>query len=217
MLPHDPPSLPSQDASLSLPQPLPSRWETSGHAVSPLLIRTVRYQDLASLAEVLASSFHSQEGTLGWLYPILRVGIYEDLRSRLQNRTKRHACLVAILRDSHSAALAGLSDRPIGTIEISLRRHSFNPFSDARYPYLSNLAVLAEYRRQGVAQELLQTCERVAKDWGFHEIYLHVLENNHRARRLYWKAGYRLRSIDTNPVGWLLGRPRQLLLRKSLL
>lgn len=195
--------------------PLPQRWEPLHPLKLPFFVRTVRQPDLLNLAELLARSFHSQEGVLGWLYPVLRVGIYEDLRSRLQTPKRYYACLVAVLADGTQAATE-IGDRLIGTVEISLRRPSLNPFCSDRYLYLSNLAVKEDYRRQGVAQELLQTSERVALDWGFQDLYLHVLENNHRARRLYWKAGYRLKSIDANPLGWVLGRPRQLLLHKRL-
>jgi ribosomal protein S18 acetylase RimI-like enzyme len=175
----------------------------------PFFVRTMRQADLVYLAEILTSSFHSQDGTFGWLYPVLRVGIYEDLRTRLHTPKRHYACLVAVSPDSKNGDPKA-DDRLIGTVEISLRRHSLNPFCGTRYLYLSNLAVQDGYRRQGVAKHLLKTCERIALDWGFADLYLH------RARRLYWKAGYRLKSIDTNPVGWLLGKPRQLLLRKHL-
>lgn len=219
MHPRDSQPFLSSDA-LFPPQPLPPEWDTAQLSVLPFFVRTVRQPDLFYLAEILASSFHSQEGTFGWLYPVLRVGIYEDLRSRLHTPKRHYACLVAVVPDSKPvdarAGDARADDRLIGTVEISLRRHSLNPFCGSRYLYLSNLAVQDGFRRQGVAKHLLHTCERIALDWGFADLYLYVLENNHRARRLYWKAGYRLRSIDANPVGWLLGRPRQLLLRKHL-
>ncbi|WP_416676490.1 GNAT family N-acetyltransferase [Egbenema bharatensis] len=210
------PDLPSSssDARSPLP-PITSGWE-SETANSVLLVRTVRHQDLQSIADVLASSFHSPEGLLGWLYPLLRIGIYEDLRSRLYSQTHHYACLVAILRNTDESLAVEQLDRPVGTVEISVRSRSLNPFLQSRYPYLSNLAVLTECRRKGVALQLLHTCERIVLDWGFQEIYLHVLENNHRARRLYWKAGYRLKAININPIGFVLGRPRQLLLYKRL-
>jgi ribosomal protein S18 acetylase RimI-like enzyme len=219
--------------SFFLAQPSASGRNSFG-SNSALFVRSVRHQDLQSIADVLVSSFHSPEGTFGWLYPLLRLGIYEDLRNRLYSRTQHYACLVAVSRrfDSSLLDLASVdpsgidpintngaeaeADRLVGTVELSVRSRSFNPFLQTRYPYLSNLAVLAECRRQGVALKLLQTCERIALDWGFQEVYLHVLENNHQARRLYWKAGYRLKGIHITPLGFVLGRPRQLLLCKRL-
>lgn len=197
----------------------------------PFLIRTVRQQDLSPLSEVLASSFHGQEGWMRWFYPLLKAGIYEDLRSRLLTRGPHYACLAAVrpaspnratpaeLSQSPHAAL-GLAthrnDLVLGTVEVALKTPPLLQPWGSKYVYISNLAVKAECRRQGIAQKLLSTCEQVALDWGFSDLYLHVLENNHKARRLYWKAGYRLQRIDINPLSLMLGQPRQLFLRKQL-
>ncbi|NJK28270.1 MAG: GNAT family N-acetyltransferase [Coleofasciculaceae cyanobacterium SM2_3_26] len=82
--------------------------------------------------------------------------------------------------------------------------------------YLSNLAVKAEYRRQGIALQLLDACEQIALGWGFDKLYLHVLENNQRARQLYAKAGFRpQRQRDCLLLQWLV-QPKRLLLQKSL-
>jgi len=186
---------------------------------------------------------------MGWLYPLLRAGIYEDLRTRSQTRTKHYACLVATRRISSSeldqeaqirrslqlhpslhpafiptsaftptAAMEGAlnSDRPVGTVEISLKTPPPWQSPHARYLYLSNLAVHSNYRRQGAAQKLLQTCDRVALGWGFQDLYLHVLESNHAARRLYLRSGYHVLRAETSLTSWLLGKPRQLFMHKSL-
>ncbi|NJO77757.1 MAG: GNAT family N-acetyltransferase [Cyanobacteria bacterium RM1_2_2] len=198
---------------------------------TPFLVRTVRQQDLAPLSDVLASSFHGQEGWMRWLYPLLKAGIYEDLRSRLLTRGPHYACLAAVrptpqnritpaeVGQSPQAALGLLTkqeDALLGTVEVALKTPPLlQPWSH-KYVYISNLAVKAECRRQGIAQQLLYTCERVAVDWGFSDLYLHVLENNHTARRLYWKVGYRVQRIDVNPLSLMLGQPRQLFLRKQL-
>jgi ribosomal protein S18 acetylase RimI-like enzyme len=163
---------------------------------------------------------------MGWLYPILRAGIYEDLKTRLQNRTRHYACLVAVkpgLRQSPELVsnpgltrLAGKGDVLMGTVELSLKTPPMiQPWRD-KYLYLSNLAVKTEYRHRGVAQELLKTCERIALDWGFEDLYLHVLENNDAAQRLYWRAGYRMQRTEISPFSLLLGQPRQLFLHKRL-
>lgn len=161
---------------------------------------------------------------MGWLHPLLRKGIYEDLRSRLHSKQTHYACLVAVKRGPaaesravHLPTAAPVSqEQIIGTVEIALRPHHFYQPHRDRHLYLSNLAVQAEYRRQGIAQQLLQTCERIALDWGFQDLYLHVLENNHQARRLYLRTGYRLKRIDSSLSSWLLKRPRQLFLHKHL-
>ena len=200
-------------------------------APSPFILRTVRQADLAALSEVLASSFHHPEGWLRWLYPVLRTGIYEDLRSRMHSRGEHYACLVAVHPGFKAAvlkldlqpdlqpeaiSLLSSSDIVVGSIEMNLKQPSLLQPWHQKYLYLSNLAVQADYRRQGVAQMLLQLCDRTALDWGFNDLHLHVLESNHAARRLYWKAGYRVQRIETSPFSLLWGQPRQLFLHKRL-
>ena len=196
-------------------QPASDQSERCSH----FQIRAAQPGDLTGLAEILAGSFHSQDGILGWVYPLLRLGIHEDLRNRLRSTAPHHICLVAV--DSAFGAategcIYGAGDELAATVEMAL--HSTEPWAErsSRYPYLSNLAVRPTHRRRGAAGQLLLSCEQVALSWGFQDLYLHVLENNHQARQLYFKLGYRLHHIDSSWSPWLLARPRQLLLHKHL-
>lgn len=165
-------------------------------------IRAAQSADLTDVAEVLTDSFHSQQGIFGWAYPLLRLGIYEDLRNRLRSTSPHHTCLVALV-----------GDQLAGTVEMGIRS---TDWVSSSHPYISNLAVHPKHRRQGVARQLLLDCERVALSWGFDDLYLHVLENNHQARQLYFQMGYQLHQVDSRLSVWLLRRPRQLLLHKGL-
>lgn len=188
------------------------------------MIRTARQQDLVELTEVLTSSFHNPEGWTGWMYPLYRIGIYEDLRTRFRNKHQHYACLVAvhrieaILKNNIAGAKfshpANGSEVIAGTVEIGLRSPSIWQPLDRSYLYISNLAVQQNYRQQGAAFSLLQTCEQVAQQWGFHDLYLHVMEDNHAARRLYQKAGYHTKQVEPSLGFWLMGRPRQILMHR---
>jgi len=201
-----------------------SSWQPSRQTLenSTVLIRAARQQDLSSLADLLASSFHTQNGSKAWLYPLMRMGIYEDLRSRLRFNNTQYVCLVAVkLNDSSEQSAAKVSSQSIletivGTVEIGPRSTPIWLPSNRQSLYLSNLAVKPEARRQGVALQLLKNAEQIALNWGHKDIYLHVLENNHGARRLYWKAGFRLKQAEFGIVNWLLGQPRQLYLHKQI-
>lgn len=194
------PSTDSQKTIAAQSHSLPSHFE----------VRPAQAVDLVSMAQILADSFHSSDGFWGWAKPLLRVGIYEDLKNRLRANLPHHICLVAFAdaTNSNDVNLAG-------TIEMALRSNDVW-HNERRYLYLSNLAVRPTQRRQGVAQQLLLNCEQVAISWGFQDLYLHVLENNHQARQLYFKLGYRLHQVDAGWNAWL-GQPRQLFLHKSLL
>jgi ribosomal protein S18 acetylase RimI-like enzyme len=139
------------------------------------------------------------------------MGVYEDLRYRLRaSLASDYACLVAIVVSSSGDT--GLA----GTVEITFRSTSPFQFRSLPYPYLSNLAVRSEARRQGVARKLLDRCEAIALDLGFQDLYLHVLEDNHQARQLYSKAGYQTKSADAFWHCWFFRQPQKLLLHKRL-
>lgn len=188
-------------------QPISS--ETNRNS-SQLVIRTAQTQDIHSLAEILTHSFYSCQGFLWWMYPLLKLGIYEDLRSRLNSRSPNYICLVAAI------PTADKIDRVVGTVEISLRSPSFWSTYDGQYPYISNLAVSNSYRRQGAARKLLLKCEQIALNWGFKEIALHVLENNYQARQLYSSTGYELHRIESSLSNCFWMSPRRLLLNKQM-
>ena len=159
-------------------------------------VRPAGLEDVSSLAEILTDSFHSREGIFGWAYPLLRLGIYEDIRHRIRTSTHHHACLVAVEKAEDTTGIYARDSSLgiVGTVELAVRTlvpgtdgNYINPYRQSdRYPYLSNLAVL------------------------------HVLENNYQARQLYLKLGYQLERVDTSWSHWLFQQPRQMLLHKRL-
>jgi ribosomal protein S18 acetylase RimI-like enzyme len=179
---------------------------------SDLVIRLVQPDDLGAIAEILASSFHRQDGMARWFYPLLKLGIREDLRSRLVAGNGRQVCLVAVEREREGREREE-RERVVGTVELSVR---YGGMWQGRLLYVSNWAVGQADRRRGVAQELMRACERVAKMWGEKALFLHVLENNQRARQLYSKVGYQLCRAEWKLGHMLWGQPRELMLRKDL-
>lgn len=202
---------------------LPSDCPTEPGSV---LVRAARSSDLPDLAELLVAGFHTQDGLLGWAYPLFRLGILEDLRTRFRTFSPHYVCLVAVERPANTPEPKTPSATPtagvtvshglVGTIEMNLRHPYFWQVAGSRQLYISNLAVSKHHRRQGIASQLLLTCERVALDQGFQDLYLHVLENNAAARDLYSKMGYRIKTLEWSPTAWMLGQSQQLFLHKSL-
>jgi ribosomal-protein-alanine acetyltransferase len=56
---------------------------------------------------------------------------------------------------------------------------------------IHNIAVVEEFRRQGIARRLIARLERWAKDQGASEILLEMRVGNTEARPLYQSLGYR--------------------------
>ncbi|MEB3273686.1 MAG: GNAT family N-acetyltransferase [Prochlorothrix sp.] len=192
-------------------------------------IQRATFHDLHALADLLTTCFHSKTHR-AWFYPLLRLGVCEDLRQRLKNAGPHYACWTA-WQQGFTQPDPWLLPRPplrelVGTVEVDVRHPApWAPGGSWRsqaggptttYPYVSNLAVSPTARRRGIARHLLQMGEQTARHWGFSKLYLHVLENNSQARQLYAEAGYRQVRVDAHWLGQRLGRPRQLFLEKDL-
>lgn len=176
---------------------------------SQLIIRPAKLTDTGELSKILASSFYHFPDYLGWIYPCLQFTISEDLRYRLRSASPLYCCLVA------SFPLHNGQEAIAGTVEIALRSPSFWS-NNLQYPYISNLAVKANYRRRGVGSKLLVKCEQIALDWGYRETRLHVLDNNNSAKQLYNRNGYQICQIEPNWGLFLFDYSNRLLLKKPI-
>lgn len=187
--------------------PTPSSRVSSQSRIDNVTVRQAQTKDLGETAEVLTRSFHSCQGWGILMYPFLKLGIYEDIRGRLFSNRAYYACLVATIS----------SGKIIGTVELSLSSPEGWIPKQYQATYISNLAVSPHYRRQGIAQRLLQGCEQLTIQWGFQNIYLHVLDNNQQAQKLYQQSGYQLCRVEPSLTAWLFNQPKRLLLGKSVI
>lgn len=187
--------------------PTPYSNHANNSSVDSFVIRKAQSQDLGKVAEVLTHSFHSCQGWGLLMSPFLKIGIQEDIRGRLNNDRAHYACLVAIAEATRTVA---------GTVELGLSSPEGWIPKQYESTYISNLAVSPNFRRQGIAKRLLRGCEQTTLSWGYREIYLHVLENNLPAQKLYEGCGYRLCRVEPSLTAWLFHQPRRLLLGKSL-
>ncbi len=192
----------------------------AGSIVNPhqIEVRDVREDEIHCVADIITRSFHFDRGWMGWFTPLFKIGIAEDLRHRLRSHTSsslpnskphQQVCSIALCnQQGHSQV--------IGTIEVGVRNANYRQPTQHRYVYISNLAVSRDFRRRGVAQELLANCEQITKSWGFTEIHLHVMGDNDRGRNLYKKLGYEIISSELvwSIVPW--HRPERLFLCKQL-
>jgi ribosomal protein S18 acetylase RimI-like enzyme len=176
-------------SSTSLP---PLQWD----------LRTAKTSDLRGIAEILTHCFHPPEGWVYWFHPLLKLGIYEDLRYRLRQEAPHYQCLAAI--DPQQQIL--------GTVEMSLRPS----IGLTSFPYLSNLAVSPSHQRKGIARQLLTKCEQISLEWGYDRLFLHVLDHNLPAKHLYYSKGYELHHVEWSVLDWAFHRSRRLLLYKKL-
>ncbi|MGB8697783.1 MAG: N-acetyltransferase [Thermosynechococcaceae cyanobacterium] len=177
-----------------------------------IIVRPLQLEDIPAVADLLSSVFYPSNGWFSWVSPILKLGIYQDLKTHYFARSSQYVCLVGI-----DPSESGQCDRAIvGSVEVSVRSLiAWSPFEPS-VPYISNLAVARSFRGRGVGKQLLLACEPVANRWGFGELYLHVKGDNRAARNLYINVGYRTYRSEMPAWVRLLGHPQQLLLRKRL-
>eukprot|EP00891_Asterochloris_glomerata_P009477 jgi/Astpho2/9477/fgenesh1_pg.00145_%23_72_t len=132
----------------------------------------------------------------------------ERAARRSWRRKRRYACLVA---DDKQLGVVGSCSIALNSPEAALPP----PWPTTRplKLYLSNLAVSPHFRRRGAAKQLLHSCERIGRLWGYKELWLHVDMGNESGEALYSSAGYR--QIAEDPWYWIFGKRRRLL-RKEL-
>lgn len=65
---------------------------------------------------------------------------------------------------------------------------------DGRRGYLQHLLVLPDYRRQGIAQGLVQRCLAALEQLGIHKCHLDVFKTNTSAAEYWQGQGWQLRA-----------------------
>ena len=176
-----------------------------------ITVHPATIEDTKEISRILARSFYRFQGLASWMYPLLQFTISEDLRFRLRSHSPLYCCLVAKSSQRHSDLDS--EDLVVATVEIALRSNFWT--GDRTFPYISNLAVAEEYRRLRIGSQLLNKCEQIAGDWGYHETQLHVLDSNHSAKQLYSNYGYQIARVEANWGNlWFDYSPR-LLLKKQ--
>jgi len=116
----------------------------------------------------------------------------------------------------------------VGVAEVSVQRdvligRSIMKFknleeANSEYAYVSCMCVDEEYRKMGVATELLRESEIVAKKWGFDLLCLHCYEDNIPGISLYKQLGYEELLTDMSfksPLDIIL-RKRKVLMCKDI-
>ena len=97
--------------------------------------------------------------------------------------------LIAGLRE-HPTTLIFLAYVDEDVVGIATCFVGFSTFTARPLINIHDLAVLPEYRGQGIGRFLLDAVESAARERGCARVTLEVLENNLQAKRLYEAAGF---------------------------
>lgn len=91
------------------------------------------------------------------------------------------------------SVLAFDSETPVGLVNCI---EGFSTFACRPLVNVHDVAVLAAYRGQGIAEKMLAECEVVARERGAVKMTLEVLSGNARAMQLYQRLGYAGYQLD---------------------
>lgn len=100
--------------------------------------------------------------------------------------------VASVVADSDAVVLVAEFDgRIVGAIHVTLREASeFPVFVDRRYAWVENLGVRREFRRRGIATELMRRAQDWARARGVTQCELNVWEFNEEALEFYASLGY---------------------------
>lgn len=177
-------------------------------SVPSFVIRTAQESDLVQAAEVVTEAFFKHK-TNFFTYQVERLQTFASLSSSWQTYNlapqARYRMMVVVVDEPQQQVVGfcQMDDCPPPRGEI-------NP---APRPYLANLAIAERVRRMGLAQQLVEQCERMVRhDWNQTVLHLRAEASNEAATTFYRKCGYDL--VSTSVVD--AKGETTLLFRKSL-
>lgn len=181
-----------------------------------ITIRNGRFQELGRVASILVAGFYGKTvwcvfGGSCWCPDSLPLALtlrhlplcptrFAPLCLRELNRLQgnfpydltTHRMFLAVAEaEEGGSADRQEDDRIVGFVDIDQRIPTKPQPDDAPRPYLSDLAVCSNWRRQGIARALIMQCENLCREeWGHRAIYLKVDRTNGAAVKLYASLGY---------------------------
>jgi ribosomal protein S18 acetylase RimI-like enzyme len=174
--------------------------------------RLAEFTDLKPFSKILVNTFEGEETQNSTALRVVKAtGVMLDLQSRFIQMKKHNQSYGLFLATINSSKESYNQPSIIGGIEVGNWTSQFLEL-DEQIPFLSNLAVLPNYRRKGIATNLVALGETYATTRCGHKwLYAAVDKRNQMAVQFYQK-------LDYFPVNFLLRKKfnRIQLLRKEL-
>jgi len=99
--------------------------------------------------------------------------------------------------------VAATGSFPIGLVIVQLKSGDAAVADGKTRAYLYSLRVMEMFRGHGIGTRLVQEAENIVLDRHFHWTTIAVVKENHRARRLYERLGYRVFRDDPGQWSYL--------------
>jgi ribosomal protein S18 acetylase RimI-like enzyme len=180
------------------------------HTNTKFQIRLATYADLGPVTEIILDSFYVGKTTFRGL---LRLAELNRLQQNFPHFQKeQHQMYVAVVNNvtanninatPPTTTTSGARETIVGFVDIDMR--PCKPEIKLPRPYLSDLCVHPNYRRQGIAQGLVMHCQDFviqrnnnnSNEEDGKRLYIRVEEDNTAAVRMYHKLGYKTQGVET--------------------
>jgi len=178
--------------------------EDSSERTPNLCIRDPTYREMNFVADTIMKCFYQDSKPPA--RQLYRLGELNRIQQNFAYDREKHRMWVAAVPQPE-----GGHDKIVAFCDIDDRRpnvkttYKYNP-----RPYLSDLCVDPDYRRQGIAQRLVEQCEDFCRSLKKEEVFIRVERTNEAALNMYTKLGY---SEFTHPDD---DSEKVMLLRKEL-
>ena len=159
--------------------------------------RNAQLEDIDQISQLCSVTF---DGPFDWYMVLQKAQSLE--RFRLQLSTRFYSFVESGLK--HAMFVAVKNNAVIGFVEIGMlpppTRKPDGTMNATDYPYLGNLAVNKEERRQGIGRKLVKLGIKVANKWGDDKLFAAVKMDNIEAVRLYESLGFTLFLDESNEI-----------------
>ena len=144
-------------------------------------------EDVPGIVELCLSVERQHEA-----YWPLRWQLRDDLRQRYHRWLESNLTAARWLILCAKAGAAAGPVLPLVGVLVAAIQEEIPIYAYHEYAFIHDMAVIAEYRRRGVANKLLQEARRWAGRRGVNQIRAMVAVENQPATELFSQAGYRV-------------------------
>ncbi|KAG7348823.1 acyl-CoA N-acyltransferase [Nitzschia inconspicua] len=182
-------------------------------------IRQCEYSELSQVADIMMDSFYTESGIWKRLYQLAELNRLQQ-NFAYPDTVDQHQMLVVELAQDDDDDKDNNTPIIVGFCDIDARPLPVDFATQLPRPYLSDLCISPNYRRQGLAKALVQEAERFCiHTLDSKVLWIRVQEANPVAMAMYQQLGYTVTSKDVDAASKKAFENKEIIftLRKDLL
>lgn len=186
--------------------------------------RNMQLTDIDNAAELCCEVFDGPFNT--WIEKLSKSqkvgGHKQQLTRRFQDNVlagnnKNHAMIIVVDNNTNKKDIVGFLEVGLlpSPVPLNTTWNDVTVESIVDVPYLGNVIVREDSRRQGIGSKLVKIGLKIAEKWNEGYLYLAVDNDNIKAQQLYQKLGFITVLDETLLINRKLNRTPRLFMKKS--